>query len=132
MKKASEIGARATVTATVTERLTAKVMGSGSLPVLATPAVAALMEKAACEVLSDTLDDGITTVGTQISIEHLSASPIGAEISVTAVLTVIDGRKYCFDLTASDNAGLIAKGTHQRFAVKSERFLEKAAEKLSV
>lgn len=124
------MGAEALVTAAVGCDNTALAMGSGSLEVLATPAVVALMEQAACRVVQDSLEEGVTTVGTMISIEHLSASPVGAEIKAKAVLTETDGRKYCFDVEAFDNSGLIAKGKHQRFAVRSERFMEKANSKL--
>lgn len=104
-------------------------VGSGTLKVLATPAVAALMEKAACELVQPYLDDGITTVGTMICIDHISATPCGADIKAAAKLTGIDGRKYSFELEAYDNAGLIAKGRHERFAVKSERFMKKTESK---
>ena len=125
------IGIENTVHSTVTNENTAQAVGSGSLPVLATPAVAALMEKAACELLTPYLDEGITTVGTKISIEHISASPIGADIRASAVLTEADGRRFAFELSAYDNSGLIARGTHERFSVMSESFLKKAAAKLS-
>ena len=88
------------------------------------------MEQAASRLIHPYLDEGITTVCTLIAVEHLSASPIGAEITAKAVLTGIDGRKYSFDLFAYDNAGLIAKGRHERFSVKSESFLKKANEKI--
>ena len=98
---------------TLTKKLTVKkenlasVVGSGSLDVLATPAVAALMEGAAAELAQNVLDnDELTTVGTAISIEHTSPTPL--------------------ELTARDNAGEIAKGTHTRVSVKAEKFQKKA------
>ncbi len=124
------IGASATAEMTVTESTTAQTMGSGSLAVLATPAVVALMEQAACRAVENGLEAGITTVGTMISIEHLSATPVGAVVTARAVLTQTDGRKYCFDVEASDGAGLIAKGKHERFTVKAERFMEKTNSKI--
>lgn len=105
-------------------------VGSGTLEVLATPAVASFMEQAAWQLLQPYLEEGITTVGTKISIEHISATPLNAEIQVSAKLTEIDGRKYTFELSAQDNAGIIAKGTHERFAVKSEKFMEKTLTKI--
>lgn len=125
-----ETGTTLTVSEKVTEKLLAVNVGSGGLDVLATPAVAALMEKAAFLLLEPDLPEGITTVGTSISIDHISASPLGAEITATAKLVEIDDRKYSFELSAEDNAGLIAKGTHTRFAVKSERFMEKTKAKI--
>ena len=126
-----KIGAEATVQLTVSTADTALSMGSGTLEVLATPAVVALMEQAACKVLEHSAEPGTTTVGTHISIEHLSASPVGASVTAKAVLTQAEGRKYCFDIEAYDNAGLIAKGKHERFLVKSGRFMEKTNHKVS-
>ena len=129
--KELRIGTEASVSAVVSKDNTAEQMGSGSLPVFATPAVAALMEKAACEVLDEYLEDGITTVGTHISISHISPSPIGAQITASARLTETDGRRYVFEVSAYDNAGPIAKGTHERFSVKAESFMRKVESKLS-
>ena len=102
-------------------------MGSGSLLVLATPAVVALIENAAAELAQNELDnDELTTVGTMISIEHTSPTPLGAEITATAELTKTDGRMFYFDVTATDKKGEIAKGTHTRVSVKAEKFQMKA------
>ena len=125
-----KIGAENTVSAKVNENNTALTMQSGNLEVFATPAVSALMEKAAFELVMPYLEEGTATVGTTIFLEHISASPIGADIIASAVLTGIDGRKYFFDVFAYDNAGLIAKGKHERFCVKTEKFLQKANSKL--
>ena len=105
----------------------ASVVGSGSLDVLATPAVAALMEGAAAELAQNMLDnDELTTVGTAISIEHTSPTPLGAEVEAEARLVKTEGRLFFFELTARDNAGEIAKGTHTRVSVKAEKFQKKA------
>ena len=118
---------------TLTKKLTvnkenlASVVGSGSLDVLATPAVAALMEGAAAELAQNVLDnDELTTVGTAISIEHTSPTPLGAEVEAEARLVKTEGRLFFFELTARDNAGEIAKGTHTRVSVKAEKFQKKA------
>ena len=129
--KVLNTGTENTVSAIVNEQNTALTMGSGSLDVLATPAVVALMEKAASELLTPYLDEGITTVGTEISVKHISASPIGAEIMAKAVLKEIDGRRYLFEVTAFDNQGMIAVGEHTRFSVKSESFMQKTNAKLN-
>ncbi len=113
------------------EEMLAVNVGSGTLKVLATPAVAALMEKAACEMVQPYLGEGITTVGTMISLDHISATPGGADIRAVAILTDAADRKYTFELEAYDNAGLIAKGKHERFAVKIDRFMEKTQKKIS-
>ena len=118
---------------TLTKKLTVKkenlasVVGSGSLDVLATPAVAALMEGAAAELAQNLLDnDELTTVGTAISIEHTSPTPLGAEVEAEARLVKTEGRLFFFELTARDNAGEIAEGTHTRVSVKAEKFQKKA------
>ena len=118
---------------TLTKKLTVKkenlasVVGSGSLDVLATPAVAALMEGAAAELAQNVLDnDELTTVGTAISIEHTSPTPLGAEVEAEARLVKTEGRLFFFELTARDSAGEIAKGTHTRVSVKAEKFQKKA------
>lgn len=114
----------------VEEQDLACAMGSGSLAVLATPAVVALMENAAAALADEILaDETLTTVGTMISIEHTSPTPIAADITATAVLTSREGRLFHFDVTASDQKGEIAKGTHTRVSVKADRFQEKADRK---
>lgn len=125
-----KIGMENTVSLKVGIADTAKEMESGTLEVLATPRVSALMEKAACELIQPYLDDGITTVGTMISVSHISASPTGADITAKAVLKEIDGRKYTFEISAYDNAGLIANGTHERFSVKISSFMQRTNSKL--
>jgi predicted thioesterase len=104
----------------------AKKVGSGSLPVLATPVVSALFEGAAAELAQGYLSEGITTVGTEITVRHTAPTPCGAKISVTAVLTEQEGRKFRFRLSAEDEAGPIASGEHERVSVKAERFVQKA------
>ena len=125
-----KIGMEYTVSAKVTPSNTALAMQSGTLEVFATPAVSALMEKAAFQLVQPSLDEGITTVGTMIFREHVSASPIGADITAKAVLTDMNGRKFCFDIFAYDNAGLIAQGKHERFSVKIEKFMQKTNSKI--
>lgn len=111
----------------VEEENLAVAMGSGSLMVLATPAVAALMEGAAAELADLELDnEELTTVGTMISIEHTSPDPLGAEITAEARLINSDGRTFNFEVTAYDKKGEIAKGTHTRVCVKAEKFQTKA------
>ena len=113
----------------VTEDMLAVNVGSGSLRVLATPTVVALMEEASTKLADTFLDEGLTTVGTMVEIQHISPSPIGAEIKVESKLISNDGRSFKFEVTAYDNAGMIANGTHNRVSVKSEKFQKKADEK---
>ena len=116
---------------TVTEENTAKTMGSGSLDVLATPAMVAMMEHAACLALEDALEPGLTTVGVEMQVSHVSASPVGMKVWAEATLTQTDGRQYAFDITAYDTAGVIGKATHKRASVKVEKFMVKTQTKLS-
>lgn len=114
-------------TVTVTENQLACTMGSGSLRVLATPAVVALMENAAAALAQEILDkEMLTTVGTMIAIEHTSPTPIGAEVTAEAKLISQDGRTFRFEVAAYDKKGEIAKGTHTRVSVKAEKFQAKA------
>lgn len=113
----------------VTEELTARAMGSGSLAVLATPALVALMEHAACQAIADTLEEGVTTVGTQMEVSHVAATPVGMEAWAEATLTAQEGRGYSFEITAYDAAGVIGTARHQRVSVKAERFMAKAESK---
>jgi fluoroacetyl-CoA thioesterase len=115
----------------VTQENTALAMGSGSLPVLATPALAARMEHAAVRALEGRLDAGVTSVGASIQVEHLAPSPVGATIRVRAVLTGFQGRSYDFSIEAHDEAGLIGRAAHRRVAVLSQRLVEKAAARLT-
>ena len=114
----------------VTMANTAIAMGSGTLRVFATPAMIALIEGCCMESVEDLLGEGITTVGTSVNIEHLSASPIGAGVVCKSTLTAFDGRRLDFSVEVSDNTGLIGKGTHTRFTVKADSFVAKTYAKL--
>lgn len=113
----------------VTESNTALSVGSGSLKVYATPAMLALIEKAACEALKGSLDESETTVGTLLNVKHIAATPIGMKVSATAELIERDGRKLVFNVTASDECGVIGEGVHERFIVNSEKFINKTYSK---
>lgn len=119
------VGLKGTVKETVNENITAEKVGSGSLPVFATPMMVAVMEKAACKALENSLDEGSTTVGTKVDVEHVAATPVGMEVTVTATVTAVDGRKISFSVEAFDEAGLIGKGAHDRFVVNAEKFTAK-------
>ncbi|NMA79700.1 MAG: thioesterase family protein [Clostridiales bacterium] len=123
------VGTSITVDAIVEENMLAKSVGSGDLEVFATPMMIALMEKSAAASLAQFLDDGETSVGTMVNISHLSATAKGRSVSATATITAIDGRQVDFDITASDDVGLIGKGTHSRFIVDSNKFMEKTLNK---
>ena len=118
-------GKSVTVTTFVDETKTARCVGSGSLDVFATPMMVAQMEYAACEVLKSAMDEGQTSVGTFISVNHTAASPLGAQIITTATITSVSGRKVDFDVSSFDDCGEIGRGTHTRMIVDTKRFTEK-------
>lgn len=120
-----ETGLTHTSSLTVTEALTAKAMGSGDLPVLATPAMMALMENAAMTAVAPELPEGSTTVGGHIESSHLKPTPVGAEVKAEATLTKVDGRKLYFTVKAMQGDTVIGEGTHLRFIVDRERFMSK-------
>ena len=124
-----EIGTKHQVVITVTDEVTAASMKSGSLRVFATPSMVALMEQAAAELCQAHMPEGITTVGTALDIKHLAATYVGVQVRAEATLTSFDGRRATFDIEVYDNAGLIGKGTHERFSVKIDKFLEKAQQR---
>lgn len=110
---------------TVEEHHLAMNVGSGDLPVLATPMMMALMENAAMLAVAPQLPEGSTTVGGHISSSHLHPTPLGATIKATAQLTKEEGRKLTFHVVAEDANGIIGEGEHLRFIVDKERFLSK-------
>lgn len=114
------------VTVTVEKERLASAVGSGSLDVFATPMMVALMEQAACGAAQDLLEAGQTSVGTMINVEHVAATPLGMEVTATAVLEKRDGRRLDFTVTARDGAGEIGRGSHSRVIVDAARFQAKA------
>ncbi|MCC8028999.1 MAG: thioesterase family protein [Lachnospiraceae bacterium] len=105
---------------------TATAVGSGVLKVFATPCMLALMEKTACDSVLPYLDAGSGTVGTQVDIRHLAATPIGMTVRCESELLEADGRRLVFSVKAYDDTGLIGEGTHERFIVNNEKFQSKA------
>ncbi|MBQ3139512.1 MAG: thioesterase family protein [Ruminococcus sp.] len=130
MKEIS-VNIKGTANAAVNESNFASTMGSGSLKVFATPAMVALMEASACDCLADYLDEGETTVGTELNIKHISATPDTMKVAAEAVLTSVNGREFTFEIKAYDECGEIGCGTHKRFLVYSEKFTSKTYEKLN-
>ena len=124
------VGMKAEVCTLAEREDTAKEVGSGDLLVYATPCMVALMEGAACEAIADALPDTQTTVGTMLNIEHVSATPVGLEVRAEAEVTAVEGKVITFRVTAYDEAGEIGRGSHQRIIVNSQKFLEKAYNKL--
>lgn len=120
-----EIGLKHTSELAVTEEVTAIAVGSGDMPVLATPAMMALMENAAMLAIAKVLPEGQTSVGGHIESSHLKPSKIGDKVSATAEVTKVDDKKVEFKISAHCGEQLIGEGTHLRFVVDKERFLSK-------
>ena len=125
-----QIGQKNQITSKVETNDTAKAFGSGELEVLSTPRMIALMEECAYKCISEDLEAGATTVGTLVNVKHLSATPVGMNVTVEAEITEIDGRRVCFSVKAYDESGLIGEGVHERFIVYSEKFLARTYSKL--
>ena len=102
---------------------TAAVFGSGCLDVYSTPAMVALMEGTSLSAVDPLLPSGFSTVGTELNINHLSATPIGMKVSAKAELLRIDGKSLLFKVEAFDEAGKIGEGTHKRFIIEIEKFI---------
>ena len=111
------------------ESTSAKTMGSGTLDVFATPAMAALMEKTAWQSIAPYLQEGQGSVGTRLDITHDAATPLGMTVTCKSELIQVDGRRLVFEVTASDDKEIIGRGTHERFIIDNDKFLTKTAAK---
>ena len=116
----------------VADEDTARAVGSGDLEVLATPRLVTLMEHAAYKILEDELEDGQTSVGTNINIDHTAASPVGISVEILAKIVSVKGRAVTFEIGAIDDGGEIAKATHTRVIVDGEKLLERAKKRFPV
>jgi fluoroacetyl-CoA thioesterase len=117
---------RAEITVVVGVADTAAALGSGDVPVLGTPRLLALAEAATVKAVAGALAPGQTSVGTSIRLEHTAASPVGTRVTVTAELTVMDGRRLTFRVEAVDARGtVLGLGTLERVMVDREKFLER-------
>ncbi|MBR5047798.1 MAG: thioesterase family protein [Eubacterium sp.] len=118
------------MTDVVTMENTARSLGSGSLLVYGTPAMLTLVEKTAVALLEGQLENGMTSVGTNLNVDHISPTPVGGKISCAVTLREIDGKKLVFSVLVEDQNGIIGKGSHERFLVDADRFQAKADAKL--
>ena len=112
----------------VTQNDTAIVYGSGLLPVFATPAMIAFMENVAHESVAPYLPASLTTVGTEININHTKASAIGQKLTCKSSLTKVNNRQLCFHVEVFDGMDIVGSGTHTRFVVDKEKFMAKVAQ----
>jgi len=106
-------------------------MGSGAVPVLGTPAIVALVERAACRAVESYLPGHQTSVGAWVNLSHLAPTPAGARVRASARLVEVEGGKLTFEVRVEDEAGEVARGSHGRVIVDREPFLEAAERRRS-
>lgn len=111
----------------VTAEMTAARLGSGGVEVLGTPFMISMMELASWRAVQDYLEAGMTSVGTVVNIRHLAATPVGDTVTARSELVEVDGRRLVFRVEAWDSVAKIGEGSHERFVVHLERFLERVA-----
>ena len=126
-----EIGMKYRMTKTVTDDVTAASFGEGLMPVLATPYLVAFIEDTASHCVEGELPDTQITLGTAVNIRHLAATPSGMTVTCEAELIEIDRRRLTFAVRAWDDFDVVADGTHERFIVDKQRFIDKTYAKLS-
>lgn len=115
-------GRSASISFTVDAGSTAAALGSGDVDVLGTPKVVALVEQAAVAAVAGSLPAGQTTVGTNITLDHLRPSRVGVTVVANAVLTSVDGKRLSFAVKLVEGEDLAARGTHTRFVVDRKAF----------
>lgn len=113
----------------VSDNNTAIALGSGGVPVFATPSMIALMENAALSSVAEYLPEGSSTVGISITSSHISATPLGMEVIAKCELVEIDGKRLVFKVEAYDAVDKIGEGSHERFIINVEKFMKKNEEK---
>ncbi len=118
------LGAR--VELTVTDADTAQSVGSGDVPVLATPRVLALAEAATVAATARQMPGGITTVGTRAEVEHRAPSPVGRTVVAQATLAKVDGRTLFFDVVVRDGENVVAEVRVERVLLDRTRFINRA------
>lgn len=129
--EALKVGLVAERTTLVDQGNTAKSLGSGDVEVFGTPAMIALMEAAAVAAIEPYLDPGQSSVGIELQVEHVAATPLGQTVRSSAELTGIEGRRLTFQVTAWDQVALIGKGSHTRVLIDRERFTANVKSKFS-
>ena len=129
MEKGIRVGLIGEAITTVTSDLTAVTMGSGSVNVYATPAMITLMESAAVSAIDPYLSEGRTSVGIEINVQHLSATPVGEQITAMAEVTRIDGKRIILEVRAWDEREIIGQGTHTRYIIDVDEFMARLTDK---
>jgi len=123
------VGLEGSASALVTEERLATKVGSGNVPVFASPMLIAVMEAAAVDCLEGHLPENYQSLGVQLNVAHTSPTPIGFTVTAKATLKEVNGRKLTFDITASDGVEQIGSGVHTRIVVDTPRFMARLAAK---
>ncbi len=124
------IGKKANKEVAVVFENTAKALSSNLEEVFSTPHLVVLVEDTCRSILEPELEEGQGTVGTKVDISHMAATPVGMKVRCEAEVIEADGKRFLFKVEAFDNAGKVAEGTHERFIIKKEKFMQRAMQKL--
>lgn len=120
-----EVGMKYEIDRAVTENDTAAKAASGSVEVLATPVMIAWMEEASLKLVQKELEEGLTTVGTEVNIKHLKGTLVGKTVKVLSVLKEIDRKRLVFDVEVIEDGIVVGSGSHTRFIIDTAKFYEK-------
>lgn len=123
------VGLRGEARVKVDESNTAVRFGSGSVLVFATPAMIGLMEKAALTSVDPLLGEGMATVGVELNVKHLAATPMGMDVAAVSELIEIDGKRLVFRVEAFDAKEKIGEGVHQRYIISLAKFMDRVQAK---
>lgn len=130
--EAIQPGLKGEIRLVVAEEHTARHLGSGGVKVLATPQMILLMERASVAAVDPLLPEGYRTVGARLDIRHLAPTPVGFEVTATAELVAVEGRRLTFHVQAHDGVELVGEGTHERAIINVQKFGERVAQKEKV
>ena len=120
-----EVGMKYEIDRVVTEDDTAAKAASGSVEVLATPVMIAWMEEASLRLAQKELEEGLTTVGTEVNIKHLKGTLVGKTVKVLSTLKEIDRKRLVFDVEVIEDGIAVGTGSHTRFIIDTAKFYEK-------
>ncbi len=123
-KELPQIGITGKYERIVEYKYTAEALGSGGVKVFATPAMIGLMEQAALNLIQPYLEEGYSTVGLEVNVKHIKATPMGQNVYAVAKLVKIDDKKLTFEVEAYDEEGKIGFGSHRRYIINVEEFLK--------
>lgn len=123
------VGSSGSASALVVEQRLAPAVGSGSAPVFASPMLIALMEAAAVDCIETQLPEGHESLGVHLDVTHAAPTPLGFNVTATATLKAVDGRKLTFDVVANDGVEQIGSGSHTRVVVDTARFMARLTAK---